>query len=41
VDPDGSVNEGKNNGNNNNNNNSILYYLCAESTATRLITDTA
>jgi opacity protein-like surface antigen len=27
--------------NNNNNNNSILYYLCAESTATRAITDTA
>jgi hypothetical protein len=27
--------------NNNNNNNSILYYLCAESTATRPITDTA
>jgi hypothetical protein len=25
----------------NNNNNSILYYLCAESTATRPITDTA
>jgi hypothetical protein len=24
-----------------NNNNSILYYLCAESTATRPITDTA
>jgi hypothetical protein len=30
-----------NNNNNNNNNNSILYYLCAESTATRPITDTA
>jgi hypothetical protein len=30
----------KNNNNNNNNNNSILYYLCAESTATRPITDT-
>jgi hypothetical protein len=29
------------NNNNNNNNNSILYYLCAESTATRPITDTA
>jgi hypothetical protein len=29
------------NNNNNNNNNSILYYLCAESTATRRITDTA
>jgi hypothetical protein len=26
---------------NNNNNNSIFYYLCAESTATRPITDTA
>jgi hypothetical protein len=27
--------------NNNTNNNSILYYLCAESTAARPITDTA
>jgi hypothetical protein len=28
-----------NNNNNNNNNNLIFYYLCAESTATRPITD--
>jgi hypothetical protein len=30
-----------NNSNNNNNNNSTIYYLCAESTATRPITDRA
>jgi hypothetical protein len=28
-------------GHNNNNNNTIFYYLCAESTATRPITDIA
>jgi hypothetical protein len=30
-----------NNNNNNNNNNKIIYYLCADSTAKRQITDTA
>jgi hypothetical protein len=30
--------QGNNNNNNNNNNNSVLYYLCAESTATRPLT---
>jgi hypothetical protein len=37
----GSNDNKSNNNNNNNNNNSILFYLCAESTATRPITDTA
>jgi hypothetical protein len=33
-------NNNNNNNNNSNNNNSILYYLCAEPTATRPITGT-
>jgi hypothetical protein len=38
---DGDDDEDDDDNNNNNNNNSILYYLCAESTAVRPITDTA
>jgi hypothetical protein len=37
----GRIGKHNNNNNNNNNNNSILYYLYAESTAKRPITDTA